>query len=71
MICRDGSVGAAVQTAPTNGYEPSLKIDSVVVNHKYILVMLNNNLTYMSFGYLVCMVIWCRGVSTGKFWRAI
>ena len=33
MICRDGSVGAADQTAPTNGYEPPLKIDSVVVIH--------------------------------------
>ena len=32
MICRDGSVGAAGQTAPTNGYEPPLKIDSVVVS---------------------------------------
>ena len=31
MICRDDSVGAAGQTAPTNGYEPPLKIDYVVV----------------------------------------
>ena len=31
IICRDGSVGAAGQIAPTKGYEPSLKIDSVVV----------------------------------------
>ena len=31
MNCRDGSVGTADQTAPTNGYEPSQKIDSVVV----------------------------------------
>ena len=31
MICRDGSVGAADQTAPINGYEPPVKIDYVVV----------------------------------------
>ena len=31
MICRDPCVGAAGQTAPTNGYEPPLKIDSVAV----------------------------------------
>ena len=31
MICRDGSVGAAGQTAPTKSYEPPLKIDSIVV----------------------------------------
>ena len=32
MICRDSSVGAAGQTAPTNGYEPPLNIDSAVVS---------------------------------------
>ena len=32
MICRDSWVGAAGQTAPTNGYEPPLKIYSVVVH---------------------------------------
>jgi len=31
MICRDGSVGAAGQTAPTKGLGPPLKIDYVVV----------------------------------------
>ena len=31
MICRDDSVGAAGQTAPTKGYEPPLKIDFVAV----------------------------------------
>ena len=32
MICRDGLVGAAGQTAPTKGYELLLKNVSVVVN---------------------------------------
>ena len=32
MICREALVGAAGQTAPTNGYESPLKIDSVVVS---------------------------------------
>ena len=31
MICRDGSVGAAGQTAPTKGYQPPLKMLFVVV----------------------------------------
>ena len=31
MICRDGWVGAASQTAPTKGYEPPLKSVSAVV----------------------------------------
>ena len=31
MICRDGSVGAAGQIAPTKGYESLLKMVSVVV----------------------------------------
>ena len=31
MIYRDGLVGAAGQTAPTKGYEPTLKNVSVVV----------------------------------------
>ena len=34
MICRDGSVGAAGQTASTKGYELPLKIDSVVVQSR-------------------------------------
>jgi len=33
MICRDGSIGTAGKTAPTNGYEPLLKIDFVVVTY--------------------------------------
>ena len=37
MICRDGLVGAADQTVPTNGYEPLLKIDSVVVSDVQII----------------------------------
>ena len=37
MICRDGSIGAAGQTAPTKGYEPSLKSVSVVVSVSVIL----------------------------------
>ena len=31
MICKDGLVGAAGQTAPTKGYEPPLKIVCAVV----------------------------------------
>ena len=31
MICRDGLVGAAGQTAPTKDYDPPLKNVSVVV----------------------------------------
>ena len=34
LICRDGVVGAAGQTASTKGYEPPLKIDFVVVVFK-------------------------------------
>ena len=32
------------------------------MNHKYISVMLNN-LAYMTFGYLICMVIRCCSIS--------
>ena len=32
MICRDGSVGAAGQTAPTKGYQPPLKMLFVVMH---------------------------------------
>ena len=42
MICRDGSVGAAGQTAPTKSYEPPLKIDSIVVI-QYNLIWTDRN----------------------------
>ena len=35
MICRDGSVGAAGQTAPTKGYQPPLKMRFVVVPNAF------------------------------------
>ena len=35
MICRDGLVGVAGQTAPTNGLEPPLQTLYVVVNSCY------------------------------------
>ena len=45
MICRDGLVGAAGQTAPTKGYEPPIKNVSVVVmnaNCARILIIREN-----------------------------
>ena len=45
MICRNGSVGATGQNAPTNGYEPPLKIDSVVVNR----FLLNDDMVVFGF----------------------
>ena len=42
MICRYGLVGAAGQTASTNGLEPPLQIISVVV-HNTRAVQFNNN----------------------------
>ena len=42
MICRDGSVGAAGQTAPTKGYESPLKIVSVVVLFAMLKIISKN-----------------------------
>ena len=62
MICRDGSVRAAGETAPTKGYEPPLKIDSVVVRAvlferplclvEWILIFFSYSVRYYSHCHL-------------------
>ena len=46
MIYRDGLVGAASQTAPTNGLEPPLQMISVVVQTENMTQIEFQNLSY-------------------------